>query len=544
MKSHNLKKTLLTASLIIYVITQTFAYTGEVVKTFKTPGNYPTGLTFDGKNLWIADRETDKIYSVEPSTGKVLHTIESPAYWPMGLAWDGKYLWNADFRGLTDIYEDRDGMIFKIDPKTGNILKTLKAPSKSPVGLVWDGEYLWCVDDKADKIIQFSTEDGTTINSFPSPSSSPTGLSYDGKYLWVSDRVKNEIYMVDPKTGYVIVITDAPGPYIQALAYDGKNLWAADYEEDKIYQMKIKDDELFVKKDEELHKVVYWHKIKNFGPGKVISVDANIALPENRVNQTLVGDFEYVGTPTIETDKWGQKTAHFSYENLEPGNEAQSAVITTFKSYNVRYFIYPEKVGELKDISKDVKDKYLGDNEKYQINHPIIQKTVKEVVGNETNAYWVIRKLHQYLIGHLHYIMDGAWDTAPTVISNGHGSCSEYSFVFISLCKAAGIPARYVGATWIKGDNASMDEVYHRWIEVYLPNYGWVPTDPTHGDRVSPRDQAFPIGLVRNKALITTQSGGGSETLGWSYNSYETYVTEPKTNVNIVYYGDWEPVKE
>ncbi len=545
MKSLNVKKILISTILGIICMSQMLAYTGEVISSFKTPATYPSGLTFDGTNLWLADRETDKIYSIDPKTGKVLHTIESPAYWPMGLAWDGEYLWNADFRGLTDIYEDKDGMIFKIDPKTGNILKTLKAPSKSPVGLAWDGEYLWCVDDVKDKVIQFSTVDGTTINSFTSPSTSPAGLSFDGKYLWISDRIKDEIYMVDPATGYVIVIADAPGPYIQALAYDGKDLWAADYEDDKIYKVKIKDDELFVKKDEQLHTVVYRHKVKNFGPGKVLSLDVNIALPENRVNQTLIGDIKYNNKPNkIETDKWGQKTARFTYNNIEAGKEVESTVTTTFKSYNVRYFIYPEKVGKLVDIPKDIKDKYLGDNEKYQINHPIIQETVKKVVGDETNAYWVVRNLHQYLIGHLHYIMDGAWDTAPTVIKNGHGSCSEYSFVFISLCKAAGIPARYVGATWIKGDNASMDEVYHRWIEVYLPNYGWISTDPTHGDRKYPRDQAFPIGLVRNKALITTQSGGGSETLGWSYNSYETYVTEPKTNVNVVYYGDWEPVKK
>jgi len=153
-----------------------------------------------------------------------------------------------------------------------------------------------------------------------------------------------------------------------------------------------------------------------------------------------------------------------------------------------------------------------------------------------------MRKIHQYLIGHLHYLMDGEWDTAPTVLANGHGSCSEYSFVFIALCKAAGLPVRYVGSTCYRKELAYMDDVYHRWVEVYLPNYGWIPADPTRGDRTTRRDQAYPIGLVLNTALITTQSGGGSSTMGWTYNSNENYTTEPKTNINITHYADWDKV--
>lgn len=531
--------------LFFFLSISAFSYTGEVVKSFNAPGGYSTGLCFDGKNLWVADRQTDKLYCVNPKSGKIKRAIESPAYWPTGLTYDGKYLWNADIRGLTDKSEHYDGKIFKIDPKDGTILKTFRAPSKSPQGLAWDGKYMWCVDDRADKLIQFSVEDGTTISSFKSPSKNPMGLTFDGKYLWTSDRVTDEIYMIDPATGYVIIIADAPGKYTRGLAYDGKNLWATDYQSDKIFKLKVRDGVKYIRKDEQTHKVVFNHRAACYGPGKIKTLDVNIGIPENRVNQDIIGEISYNIKPTeIVTDKWGQRTALFSYNNIKPTEERLSQMTVNFKSYNVRYFIYPEDVGELKDIPDDIKKKYLADNEKYQINHDVIKSTLKKVVGDEQNAYNITRKIHQYLIGHLHYIMDGAWDTAPTVLTNGHGSCSEYTFVFMALCKAAGIPTRYVGATWIKKDESSMDNVYHRWPEMYLPNYGWIPTDPTHGDREYPRDQAFPIGLVRNSALITTQSGGGSKTMEWTYNSNENYTTEPKTNLDITHYGDWEVVEE
>ena len=532
-----------TLSLFMLLSAVLFAHPGKVVKKFAAPAGNSTGLTFDGTNLWLADRETDKLYCIDPETGKVLRKIESPAYWPMGLAWDGESLWNADIRGRSDIDENFDGMIHKVDPATGNILRTLRAPSSCPMGLAWDGQYLWTCDNQKDKIIQFSIDDGTTIRSFDAPSSDPHGLTFDGTYLWVSDRKKDEIYMVDPKTGYVILIAPAPGKYTHGLTLANGHLWATDSQSDEIYQLILKDDEKFIRTDEEQHRVVYKHKVQNFGPGNVLDLDVHFAIPENRDNQEITSEIKYNGNPKIESDQWGQKTARFDYGKMKSGEIAYSEMAVDFTTWNVRYFIFPDKVGGLGDIPADIKERYLSDNEKYQINSPVIQKYLEEVLKDEENPYWIMRKIIQFLIGHLHYNMDGAWDTAPTVLTNAHGSCSEYTFTFIALCKAAGLPARYVGATWIKGDESSMDDWFHRWPEVYLPNYGWIPVDPTHSDRKSPRDQAFPIGLVRNKALITTQSGGGSKTMKWDYNSTQTYSTEPKTNLNIQHFADWELVK-
>ena len=81
-----MKKRLTTIVVTIAFCSTGFAYSGEVVKSFSTQGKYPTGLCFDGENLWLADRGTDKIYCLNPETGELIREIESPAYWPMGLA--------------------------------------------------------------------------------------------------------------------------------------------------------------------------------------------------------------------------------------------------------------------------------------------------------------------------------------------------------------------------------------------------------------------------------------------------------------------------
>jgi hypothetical protein len=518
-----------------------FAYPGEIIKSVNLPGQYSTGLTFDGVNMWVSDRKTDLLYCLEPGTGKVLRTLQSPGYWPLALTWDGQFLWNSDLKGGKDVSEDYDGIIYKLDPKSGLILQTLESPSKSPVGLAWDGKYLWSVDDLSDEIIQFSPLDGTTILSFNSPAPNPSGLAYDGEYLWVSDHVKNEIYMVDPRDGRVILILNSPGPYSAGLCYDGNNLWNIDYQTDKLYQLKIWDNENFLKSKERKGKLIFTEQLKNFGPGMVTTADMHIAIPVNRDNQELQGEPTFNVNPTdYVTDRWGQVTAHFHFENIEAGVTKTIEMTTFATTWDVRYFIFPDKVGSLDQVPEEISGKYLEDNEKFQITNPIIREAVKSVTGDESNPYWIMRNIFDYINAHMYYEMSGGWNTAPTVLTRGNGSCSEYTFIFISMCRAAGIPARYAGSVVVRGEDASMDDVFHRWAEVFLPGYGWIPVDPSGGDQDWARDQAAAIGHVSGTLLITTQSGGGSETMGWTYNSNQFWTTEPKTYVNFENFGDWE----
>ena len=62
-------------TLLLYAPFMLFAYTGEVVKSYDTPGSYTTGMTYDGKYIWLSDRKTDKIYCIDPSNGKVIKNI-------------------------------------------------------------------------------------------------------------------------------------------------------------------------------------------------------------------------------------------------------------------------------------------------------------------------------------------------------------------------------------------------------------------------------------------------------------------------------------
>jgi transglutaminase-like putative cysteine protease len=212
--------------------------------------------------------------------------------------------------------------------------------------------------------------------------------------------------------------------------------------------------------------------------------------------------------------------------------------------FQTRWFVFPEDVGMLKEAPRELRDLYLGDEDKYRITDPVIVKAAREAVGEEQNAYWVARKIFDYVIGHMEYQLLGGWNVAPTVLARGNGSCSEYAFVYIALARAAGLPARYAGSVAVRGDDASTDDVFHRWVEVYLPHVGWMPIDPSGGDQPSPAGQASYIGHLNNKYLITTLGGGGSEFLEWDYNSNEMWASRGKCKVYSEKIGEWTPLPE
>ncbi|MFZ5515274.1 MAG: transglutaminase domain-containing protein [Candidatus Zhuqueibacterota bacterium] len=514
-----------------------FAFVGEIVYTMNSPGDHPTGLAFDGKYLWVADRKTDNLYQIDPNNGLVIHTFPAPGFSPTGLAWDGTHLWAMD---------DKERFLYRMNIETGIAERVIEACTDNPKDICWDGTLLWVVDDKLDLVLSLDPEDGMMIHNFPSPADDPDGLAFDGHCLWIADRGENAIYRMDRNSGMVIGSIHAPDQYARGLAWDGAFLWNVDYQADKIYRIKIDDPVFLTKLSPKKQRLENTIDFRNYGPGTVISADVYLAIPENRDNQQLSRPVTFVPEPEkILTDQWGQKVAYFNVKNLKSGEFFRATMTIDATIWAAEYFIDPVKVGALESVPVEILKTYLADGKKLNVHEPFIQNLAKKIVGDEQNPYWMARKIFNYLIENLTYNLKpvGGWNTATTVLKRGTASCSEYSFSFIALCRAAGLPARYVGAVSQRGDDASLDEVYHRWCEVYLPNYGWIPFDANKGDKARPGEQAAGIGNIACRYIITTTGGGGSDYLDWTYNFNNRWTSKDKCRIYIEQYGEWSPLE-
>jgi sugar lactone lactonase YvrE len=529
------------SSLVLCIVFSGAAWgaAGDIQREFPTPGRCPTGLAFDGKSLWLGDRMLDLIYQIDPADGRVIQSIAAPCHHVNGLVAEGDCLWALGAG-------ENEKSLCKLNPKTGITERTLPVPCARPQGLAFDGKCLWVGDTKKKRLYQLAVDDGSVQRILTAPGDEVSGLAFDGKYLWVAERTKDMIYMVCPTTGRVILMFDSPFKYPRGLACDGDWLWNVDYQSHKIYRLVAHDQTPLTATEPKDESLEYTHRVRNYGPGTLTSLDIYLAIPHDLAGQKILKGPAFEPKPTeIVTDRWGQKIARFHFENVAVGQGGAATMKLDVRLLKTRFFLLPEKAGDLAQIPAEIKRDFLADGTKFVMTDPKIREAAGKIVGNETNCYWIARNIFDFVHQKIHYELDDSWDAAPIVLERGSGSCSEYSMLFIALCRAAGLPARYVGSVVVRHDDASTDTVFHRWPEVYLPGYGWVPMDPSSGMGIfpTPADEAAAVGNRKAGFLITTAAGGPSEYLGWEYNSQADWQSKGMCKVSNERSGEWFPLK-
>ncbi len=63
---------------------------------YDLPGHRPTDMCFDGRYLWITDRDSGRLDRFDPKTEAVTRSAFGPAFSPCGIAYDGRQIWLTD----------------------------------------------------------------------------------------------------------------------------------------------------------------------------------------------------------------------------------------------------------------------------------------------------------------------------------------------------------------------------------------------------------------------------------------------------------------
>ena len=271
------------------------------------------------------------------------------------------------------------------------------------------------------------------------------------------------------------------------------------------------------------YEVEYTVLIRNDGPSTITQIDLWIPVVQEQRPYQHVESWNSDPNPLeITEDKHGNKIAHIQLkEKITPGKTATirvkcrveiyafscKPVTSTFEKYDKESELYktyttPEKYVE-------------SDNSK-------IKEKAAEIAGDIDDPYRAAKKIYEFVISHMSYVRLDRCRGALYALQEKRGDCTEYSDLFVALCRARGIPARSVHGFTYKSSGVDQK---HDWAEIYIPGTGWIPVDATwgrHGKDYFGNSANTHIPLYRGRVLHV-----GKEELSWYYFRYRFGGSKP-----------------
>ncbi|MEZ4634956.1 MAG: transglutaminase-like domain-containing protein [Caldilineaceae bacterium] len=153
-----------------------------------------------------------------------------------------------------------------------------------------------------------------------------------------------------------------------------------------------------------------------------------------------------------------------------------------------------------------------------------------QLVTGQATPYAQARAIEQYLRGFT-YDLEVSEPPADVDVADyflfdlQRGYCDYYATAFVVLARAAGLPARFVTGFVPGGWNPEAQEWViteaeaHSWPEVYFPDLGWLPFEPTAGraalTRVDMEGDRAPLSLPLPVAQEPTSAPAAEFTWNW-----------------------------
>ncbi|HET7628619.1 MAG TPA: transglutaminase family protein [Bacillales bacterium] len=170
------------------------------------------------------------------------------------------------------------------------------------------------------------------------------------------------------------------------------------------------------------------------------------------------------------------------------------------------------------DAFKQEYAEFLVQTDYTTIDQAKIEAVTDKIWEQSKDPHDFVNRVNTYLYETFTYV-PGATTVetkAEEVLNNEEGVCQDYTHVMLALCRHRGIPARYVSGYIYVDENSAMrgDAATHAWVEIALPNIGWVGFDPTNN--VIAKDQHIRLAVGRDYQDIVPVKGiyiGGKQHL-------------------------------
>ncbi len=190
----------------------------------------------------------------------------------------------------------------------------------------------------------------------------------------------------------------------------------------------------------------------------LIKANASFSNPQKVRRMT----FELTGIPVEKVKQFPWDDGTQVLLNAENGHVAVQTSSVVFNEEDS--VVFP--------VQKDSFELSLKSTVFCQSDDPEVKRMARGIIGKESNAWRAVKRIAEWIDREMTPNYDIGFASAREILRNRQGDCTEYTVLFVALCRAVGIPSRAaVGVMYGDGIFA-----YHMWPEVYVGR--WVNLDP------------------------------------------------------------------
>jgi Transglutaminase-like superfamily len=133
------------------------------------------------------------------------------------------------------------------------------------------------------------------------------------------------------------------------------------------------------------------------------------------------------------------------------------------------------------DVNSAVYREFTAERPPHIVFTPDVTALAREIVGDETNPLEKARRVFRWVSDNIPWCAEMEYGIIPNLSKKGltarRGDCGVQGMTFITLCRAAGVPARWQSGWETRPGLWNM----HDWSEIYIEPWGWLPADASYG---------------------------------------------------------------
>ncbi|WP_291547052.1 transglutaminase-like domain-containing protein [Clostridium sp. HMP27] len=237
--------------------------------------------------------------------------------------------------------------------------------------------------------------------------------------------------------------------------------------------------------DQATYELTYDIRFK-YNSISTVNNDYRVAINLGKINGTFQ---KYISSRSTDFKLKEDDTRITSLASgtVKGGVQKSFKVSKTYTVNNIKSTVDLSRTkGDYSKITSDI-SYYLKPTYHVESNEKEITNLANSLFKGVTNPYLKAKKAFDYVVLNMKYDLNSPYSNqgALSAVRTKVGVCEDYAALMTALLRAGNVPARVnTGFCFydseLKAANNDGNYFRHAWVEFYLPEYGWIPADPTH----------------------------------------------------------------